>query len=266
MYTKNDLITAIKEMGIKEEDTLFIHSSMKSIGEVDGGADTVLDAFMEYLSDGLLLLPTHTWESMSETHNIYDPDKEPSCVGILTNLFMKRKNVVRSLHPTHSMAAYGRDSREYIKGEENLTTPCSPGGCYDRLRARNGKILLLGVDHIRNTYLHFIEEALNVPERLTEEPTLFHIVMPDKTMKESKMYRHFNKASGPISDRYSKLEQAFFDNKVAKEVYFGDARCILCDANGLYDVMERILSHQINCIMELDTIPEEWWKTMPTNS
>ncbi|HHT96763.1 MAG TPA: AAC(3) family N-acetyltransferase [Clostridiales bacterium] len=263
MYTKQALITNLRNMGIQENDTLLIHSSMKSIGDVDGGAETVLDSFMEYLSDGLLLLPTHTWANMNETHNIFDPEKEPSCVGLLTNLFMKREGVVRSLHPTHSMAAYGKDNKEFIKGEENITTPCSPGGCYDRLRTRNGKILLLGVNHIRNTYLHFVEEALNVPDRLTEKPTLFHIVMPDKTMKENHMYRHFNKAKGPISDRYSKLEQAFFDTNVAKEVYFGDARCILCDANGLYDVMEHILSQQINCIMELDTIPETWWETMP---
>lgn len=125
MHTKQDLKNMIIEMGIEPTDTVFIHSSMKAIGEVLGGADTVVDAFMEYLKDGLLILPTHTWRSMSEVHNVYDPIKEPSCVGILTNLFMKREGVVRSLHPTHSVAAYGEDSIEYIKGEEDNNTMCS---------------------------------------------------------------------------------------------------------------------------------------------
>ena len=30
-------------MGIKPSDTVIIHSSMKSIGDVEGGADTVID-------------------------------------------------------------------------------------------------------------------------------------------------------------------------------------------------------------------------------
>jgi len=249
----------IKEMGIKPTDTLLIHSSMKSIGEVSGGADTVLDAFMEYLKDGLLILPTHTWKTMSETHNIYDPNKEPSCVGILTNLFMKREGVVRSLHPTHSVAAYGRDSREYVKGEENVTTPCAVGGCYDRLRERNAKILLIGVNHNRNTFIHCVEEILQVPERFTEKPVLFKIVMPDGSLKESYVYRHYNKTTAHISEAYTKLEQAFYDNNAAKRVRFGDANCILCDANGIFEVTKKVLSHQINCLMELDEIPKEWW-------
>jgi len=260
MYTKDDLKNAIKEMGIKSNDTLFIHSSMKAIGEVEGGADTVLDVFMEYLSEGLLILPTHTWAYMSEEHNLFDPEEEPACVGILPNLFMKRKNVVRSLNPTHSVAAYGADSIEYIKGEDEQSTPCAAGGCYDRLRERNAKILLLGVDHSRNTYIHCVEELLEVPERLTEEPVLFYIKMPDGSIKECYMHRHYNRVSEHLSENYPKLEQAFYENKVTKKVTFGDATCILCDANGIFEVTKKVLSHQINCIVELEKIPKAWWE------
>ena len=60
MYTKADLIQYLKAMGLESTDALMVHSSMKSIGPVDGGADTVVDAFMEYLEDGLFMTPTHT--------------------------------------------------------------------------------------------------------------------------------------------------------------------------------------------------------------
>ena len=49
MYTKQDLIQCLKDMGLKSTDAIMVHSSMKAIGEVEGGADTVVDAFMEYL-------------------------------------------------------------------------------------------------------------------------------------------------------------------------------------------------------------------------
>lgn len=64
MYTKTDLINCITAIGIKPNDTLLVHSSIKAIGEVEGGADTVLDAFIEYMKPGLLIFPTHTWAQM----------------------------------------------------------------------------------------------------------------------------------------------------------------------------------------------------------
>ena len=108
-YTKKDLKEQLYQMGLDGTETILIHSSMKAIGDVEGGAETVLDTWMEYFKGGLLLLPTHTWKTVNEDHPVFDSKKEPSCVGILTNLFMKRAGVVRSLHPTHSMAGFGKN-------------------------------------------------------------------------------------------------------------------------------------------------------------
>lgn len=47
-YTKLDLLQDLADMGLTGQETILIHSSMKSIGPVDGGADTVLDALMEF--------------------------------------------------------------------------------------------------------------------------------------------------------------------------------------------------------------------------
>ena len=60
-YTKKQLTDMIRRMGIQPDDSeIMIHASMKSIGNVEGGADTVLDAWMEYLSEGLFMMPAHT--------------------------------------------------------------------------------------------------------------------------------------------------------------------------------------------------------------
>ena len=60
MYTKADLQSDLRKMGVRPDDTVLIHTSMKAIGMVEGGADAVIDAFCEYLTDGLFLVPTHT--------------------------------------------------------------------------------------------------------------------------------------------------------------------------------------------------------------
>ncbi len=259
MYTKDDLKKALAGMGLKNNEAIMIHSSMKAIGEVEGGADTVVDALMEYFKDGLLMVPTHTWAQMSVEHNIFDPDKEPSCVGIITNILRKREGVVRSLHPTHSIAAYGASAWEYIEGEENCKTPCAPGGCWDRLRAVKAKILLVGVTHIRNTFIHAIEENFNITRRFTPEPGLFKVVMPDGSLKDTLVHRHYNPKTAHISESYDKLMEALFETGAAKKVSFGDAECILCDAAKTYEVVGKILSREANCLIDREIIPREWW-------
>jgi aminoglycoside 3-N-acetyltransferase len=46
----------------------------------------------------------------------------------------------------------------------------------------------------------------------------------------------------------------------AKEVKFGDATCILCDAKKIFDVCYKLFSIDANCVIERDFIPEDWWK------
>ena len=70
MYTKEELKQQLQNAGFTGKETILIHSSMKAIGEVEGGADTVLDAWMEYFAEGLLLLPTHTWANVNPEHTV----------------------------------------------------------------------------------------------------------------------------------------------------------------------------------------------------
>ena len=259
MYTKEDLIQNLKEMGIRPTDTVMVHSSMKAIGPVEGGAETVVDVFMEYLSEGLFMTPTHTWAQMSAEYNVFDPETEPACVGIIPNLFRQREGVFRSLHPTHSIAAYGRGAEEYVKGEEYATTPCPLGGCWDRLRDVKAKILLIGVTHVRNTYIHSVDEVFDVPERLTAEPTIFRIVMPDGSLKEVAMHRHYNCKAPHISEHFDKLGEALEELGATRKVCFGDAECILCDAEKIFEIYGKILKHEVNCVIEREVIPKSWW-------
>ncbi|MDN6193702.1 MAG: AAC(3) family N-acetyltransferase, partial [Alkalibacterium sp.] len=61
MHTKTSLMDDLKQLNIKKQGTLLVHSSYKSIGDVKGGPATVLDSLSRYMKEGLLVLPTHTW-------------------------------------------------------------------------------------------------------------------------------------------------------------------------------------------------------------
>lgn len=259
MYTKQNLIDSLIEIGIKPSDTLLVHSSMKAIGEVDGGADTVLDAFIEYLKDdGLLILPTHTWEQINDKYNVFNPKTEPSCVGLLTNLFLKKPGVIRSLHPTHSIAALGKDALEYTSGEELFDTPCSRNGCWGKLYDRKAKILFLGCSLKKNTFIHGVEEWSNIPNRLMDKPRQLKIVSPDGSIIDRPLRSHFF-SKGDVSSNYDKLLAPFLYYQVANKSKIGDAESVLCDAVGMANITTNFLQRDPKLFEDGNPIPKDWY-------
>lgn len=249
-YKKADLTEDFKNLGIKRDDNVFIHSSMKSIGDVEGGADTVLDVFCDYLAEfGNIALPSHSWDAIGSEHNLFDPDKEPSCVGILTEMFRKRKGVLRSLHPTHSIAIMGKDAEEFIKDEHLTNTPCGRTGCWGKLLDMDFKIMFLGCGTKCNTYLHGVEEWLNVPGRITDGYQKLKIVMPDGSIFDRDMRRHFdgsNSDQGSISTNYDRIQPYMEERGLAVKGRFGDAECVVERASDIYEVTAELLRNNIN--------------------
>lgn len=238
MYTKQDFIEDLKRLGIDPKGTLLVHSSYKSIGEVEGRADTVLDAFMEYMKDGLLVLPTHTWRYINADNPVFSVLESPTNVGILTELFRKREGVIRSAHPTHSVAAYGKDAASFTAGDEAFDTPCARGSAYGKLLDREAQILLLGVDLRRNTYIHGIEEWLDIPGRLTDYHEPLQSVLPDGTVVDVPSRRHHGLS---WSEHFWKVEEILLNRKAMKMGKFGDAVCRICDAKKTYEVLAKML-------------------------
>lgn len=225
-YSKKDLIKQLKDMGIKNNDTLKVHLSYKAIHPTTNGPDTVIDALMDYLEEGLLVIPTHTWGIINEKNPIYDPLSTKSNIGIIPNLFLERKDVYRSLHPTHSVAAYGKNALDFIKGEEVFTTPCPRDGVYGKLFDKHAKILLVGVTLNRNTYFHGVEEWIDIKNRVTD------FKMPLKILKDNKLIDAPLSRHTPlnVADNYNKTNEILFNLNVLKESLFGNAKTLILDA------------------------------------
>ncbi|MCG8527530.1 MAG: AAC(3) family N-acetyltransferase [Opitutales bacterium] len=240
MHTLKTLLRDIRAIGIRSNDSLLIHSSMKSMGQVDGGADTVIDAFQESLSEGLLIFPTHTWNEWNNVDGFYDPVTEPSCVGVLTEVFRKRENVFRSLHPTHSIAAWGKGAETYVQGEEQFETPGPRKGCWGRLYDVEAKILFLGASLKTNTFLHSVEEWYDIPDRIAPEPTGYRIKRNDGSIIERNFFHHFSKYGDP-SQNFDKIEKLAVEKGVANYGEIGSASSVLCDARGLADLVGQLL-------------------------
>lgn len=161
--TRDELAAAFAAIGLEKGDSVLVHSSFKSLGPVEGGPETVIDALLDTLgTEGNLMLPTFNY-SNPVPQPWFDPAETPGRTGILAELGRRRPGAVRSLHPTHSVAVLGPAARALTEGHLAVRA-FGPGSPLDRLAARGGKVLLLGVDHTANSTIHVAEERAGRPK------------------------------------------------------------------------------------------------------
>ena len=242
MVTKQEIQEFLKQTGIRHDDKVTVHCSLRAIGEIEDGADGLIDAFCGYLSAGLLLVPTHTWDTVTREHPFYDVRTEVPCIGTLAKVAAFRKDAVRSLHPTHSVAAFGKNAAEYVRGEERSASPAPVGGCLSRLYEEHGKILLLGVGHDKNTYLHAVDERLRIPDRLHPEP--FVITIRDQsgnTLTSPPFHTHFTAASDTcVSEYYPNYKETLEYTGAVTYTKLGNAQVYCCDAVKMTDTVRML--------------------------
>jgi len=242
MVSKQEIFEFLIKSGIKSDDKVTIHCSLRAIGNIENGADGLIDAFCEYLSEGLFIVPTHTWDKVNKETPFYDVKTTMPCVGILAKVAAFRTDGIRSLHPTHSVTVFGKNASEFVKDEESSASPCPVGGCLSRLYEEYGKILLIGVGHERNTYLHAIDERLNIPDRLN--PESFEITIKDHSgniLKSPPFHTHYTAAADTcVSDYYPNYTEAFENTGAVTYSKLGNAKVYCCDARKMTDIVRVI--------------------------
>lgn len=238
MHNLESLVKQLEQLGIDSQGTLLVHSSLKSMGPVEGGADTVLDAYTAYMKDGLLVLPTHTWSYIKADNPRFYVDQSPSCIGILPELFRNRPGVVRSWHPTHSVAALGQDAVEFTKDDHLFDTPCARGSAWGKLLDRKATILLVGVDLRRNTFIHGVEEWVDIPGRLTDVHEMLYTVLPDGTEIPVPSRRHWGLS---WSEHFWKVDEVLESRGAMYKGQLGDAVVRVCDAAAVAKVITEML-------------------------
>jgi len=163
--TREDIATALRDLGLSAGDGVMVHSSLKSFGHVAGGAATVIEALMQVLRpEGTLMMPSfnHGTPFSQGGEGFYDPRSTPTTNGAIPDLFWRLPGVYRSLDPTHPIAAWGRSARRYTQFHHRTLTmgPESPLGLLGR---EGGLGLFLGVTYKVNTFHHVVETTLGAP-------------------------------------------------------------------------------------------------------
>jgi aminoglycoside 3-N-acetyltransferase len=172
MVTRADIAEGFRALGLNTGDAVLVHSSLKSFGRVDGGADTVIDGVLDALGpDGTLIAPTLTGhENFSPANPPHiDLRTQPCWTGLIPETVRLRPKAVRSTHPTHSCAALGGLADELTRGHHISPTPCGTTSPYFRVAMAGGYIAMVGCTLSSCTTFHTVEEIANVGYHLQQE-------------------------------------------------------------------------------------------------
>jgi len=165
--TQAEIIDGLHQAGLKAGDVVLVHSAMRTMGRVHGGADTVVDALLEVIGDrGTLVLPTFTFIHEVEDDPIIDPQNDRSEMGIITETARERPEALRSTAFRHSFAAIGRRA-EVITQVDPLLPVYDFRSCFGVMLALDTQILMLGMTYSSCTSHHFGEWVCQVPYRHT---------------------------------------------------------------------------------------------------
>ncbi len=174
--TRESLVADLRRLGVVPGMTLLVHSSLRAVGWVAGGAVAVVQALQDVLTElGTLVVPTQTgnysdpaqwsnppvpqewWPLIYEGMPAFDPALTPSyLMGQIAETVRTWPGTLRSNHPMVSFAAWGRHAR-YITANHSLDYGLGEGSPLARIYELNGAVLLLGVGYNRNTSMHLAE-------------------------------------------------------------------------------------------------------------
>ena len=258
---KADILAGLRQAGLDPGETVLAHSSLSSFGRVEGGADTVIDALLEAVGpEGTVLVPTHTWDTVNAENPVYDVRETESCVGYITNVFRKRPDAKRSLHPTHSCAAIGPETQRLLSGHEKDVTPCGPHSPYQRLMDTDGQIAFLGTGLSCNTTLHAIEELACVPYPFEGFRDLYSIDYDGNRIHVPSM-RH----SWGFPRWFGDMGELFAENGIYATAQVGDALIEVVDAVGLKRVVAPLVAADPFFLLREDVADKarKWFEKRP---
>lgn len=214
----------LRRLGVRPGGILLVHSSLSALGYVPGGPTAVLGALRDVSGpEGTLVFPSHSWEEMEAGGRTFNVTQTRGCVGAIAEAFRHVPGAVRSLHPTHSVAALGPLARELTAGHERAATPCGAGTPYVRALERDCQILFLGIGLEYNTAFHTVEALAKVPYLLYDRPDDFTLVDASEEVHLVPFVRH----RARVPRRFGALESLLLGRRLLDKGFVGQASCLL---------------------------------------
>lgn len=234
MLNPTQLIEDLRNLGVKEDDLIIVHSSyngLRGADQIEGGPEAVIAALKETVKKGTLVIPTFSYENVSIDNRVFDVENTPVCIGILPETMRLSNDVYRSVHPTHSLTAWGKDAEAITQNHQFDHTPVGVNSPLSEVYRRNGKIVLLGCPFARNTSLHGVEEMI-LPDYLFTTNYDYDVTLANQEKITMNVLRHDFSAHEQRYDRVIDLLEEEKDYKIGNVL---NGRTCVMNAQATWD-------------------------------
>jgi aminoglycoside N3'-acetyltransferase len=157
------LVADLRRLGVSDGDLVIVHTSMRKVGPVDGGAETVVRALDDALgargTSVVIAYPGNSDEPFDHLTSVTSSD-----VGVLPEVFRCMEGTHVNDHPDGRFAARGALALELL---DRLPWDdyYGPGSVLARVVQRGGKVLRLGADLDTVTLIHYAEYLAPVADK-----------------------------------------------------------------------------------------------------
>lgn len=244
----NDIITQkhieekLIKIGIKDGDIIMLHSSLSKMGLVEGGAQTVINSFLKIIgSAGTLVMPTFPAVGFNidylKTKPVFNVLNTPSKMGLITETFRKMNNTKRSLHPTDSVSAFGKEAGYITNSHFDQKTPYNANSPFFKLCELNAKIVLLGVDFNSLTNLHTLEDAVEHFKFPVYHSTIFNCEIINENGEKNIVKTKCHDPKWSRKRKCNELIPLFREAGFLNEEKLGKANIYIIEAKAMHEWM-----------------------------
>ena len=223
-YKSEDLNNALKKIGVKKNDLIFINPEIYRLGYFYNNENnkSIYEEFFNNIikligMNGTICVNTYTFDTLKYNKKfLYESSKCTS--GGFSEFILKQKNVIRSDHPVFSVAAIGKYAKKICNN--NSSHNFGYNSPYQKFCNLNGKVLNIGMDPWKSPYNHVAEYMIGVPyyyNKLTEVKYFKKKKLKYYKFSSFVRYLDFN-----LIWDYEKLKNKLSKTKIVKKTKLGD--------------------------------------------
>jgi len=195
---KSAFTDAIAELGLGRGDVVYVRSSYDDMGTIRATPLELIQLLCDVVSeDGTIMMPTYPTNGLTYPYLVENPNfhwrRTPSMSGLVTEVFRRMKGTKRSLHPTHSVAVWGKLADDLARGHENAEAPFDESSPYQKLLPIGAKLLSIGRFDTPMPLRHLADDLIQdrIPFSIyCDAPVEVTLVGPDKKVIQRKMRTH----------------------------------------------------------------------------
>ena len=157
----------LTDLGVLSSDIIVIHGDAGAafqLTDVDikDRINFLITLLIDFIGDeGTLVIPTFSYSiTKNEDFNV---NETPSDIGAFSEAFRVYPGALRSKNPNFSFSSIGKNAIEF--SDARLDDCFGQGTAFDLMHKHNAKLICLGCDFSRITFVHYLEQKVGVSYR-----------------------------------------------------------------------------------------------------